>query len=264
MDDELFSVRDRVTIVSGASRGIGKTLAAALARRGARVVISARTEATLVAAAQELSRPDNPVLPVVCDVSDGAAIGRLVQRVLADFGRIDVLVNVAAVNKRGPIEDFAEADYDWIMRNNLKGPFLLSQAVGRHMIARRSGKIINVASINSLAPLLGVGPYAMAKAALSHLTRTMAAEWGPYNVQVNALAPGFVLTDLTRGLWEQPKMRDWVLRQTPQRRPGTPDDLVGTALFLASRASDWVTGQTIYVDGGWSAAYMWPIFESSA
>jgi gluconate 5-dehydrogenase len=261
MNDPLFSLKDRVTLVSGGSRGIGKAIAQAMAERGARVIISSRTESTLAAAAEEIGSADRPVTPLVCDVSDSDAIRELVDRVRADFGRLDVLFNVAAVNKRGPIEDYTEADYDWIMNNNLKGAFLLAQTVGRQMIEQRAGKIVNIASVNSLAPLVGVGPYAMAKAALVHMTRSMAAEWGPHNVQVNALAPGFVLTDLTRKVWDDDTMRDWLMRQTPQRRAGEPRDMVGTAVFLASPASDWVTGQTIYVDGGWTSAYMWPILE---
>jgi NAD(P)-dependent dehydrogenase (short-subunit alcohol dehydrogenase family) len=256
MNESLFSVRGQVVLVSGASRGIGLGLARGFSERGAVVVITGREEATLAEAARSLGKEAHPQ---VCDVADPAAIARAVEAVLAKFGRIDTLVNVAGVNRRMRAEQVAEADYDFITDINLKGPWLLSQAVGRHQIARRKGCQINVTSLNNDRPLRGVAPYAMSKAGLQMMTRSLAAEWGPHGVRVNALAPGFILTDLTKKLWSEPKMQAWALENTPLRRLGTPDDLVGAAIFLASEAAAFVTGVTLFADGGCAAGWAWPI-----
>jgi gluconate 5-dehydrogenase len=263
MNDELFSVAGQVVLVSGGSRGIGRALAEGFARRGAAVVITGREQAALEQTARAISPPGGTVRPLVCDVADAKAIERLVQAVLADFGRIDTLVNVAGVNRRMPAERLTEADYDFIMDINLKGPFLLSLAVGRHMLERGKGSQINITSLNDDRPLRGVAPYAMSKAAMGQMTRALAMEWGDRGVRVNALAPGFILTDLTRKLWSQPAMKEWGHANTPLRRLGRPEDLVGTALFLASEASAFLTGQELFVDGGFSAGLFWPIdFEN--
>src|SRR5947209_1420528 len=149
-------------------------------------------------------------------------------------------------------ERLTESDYDFILNINLKGPFLLSQAVGKHMLERGKGNQINIASLNNDRPLKGVLPYAMSKAGLSQMTRGLALEWGERGIRVNAIAPGFILTDLTRKLWSQPAMQSWGLANTPLRRLGQPGDLVGAAVFLASEASAFLTGQVLFVDGGFS------------
>ena len=259
MNDDLFSVAGQVVLVSGASRGIGRALAAGFAQRGATVVITGREQATLDDTARAICPPGGTVRPLVCDVADAQAIDRLAQTVCADFGRIDTLINVAGVNRRILAERLTEADYDFIMDINLKGPFLLSLAVGRHMLERRQGNQINIGSLNEDRPLKGVAPYAMSKAGMGHMTRALALEWGGRGVRVNAIAPGFVLTDLTRKLWSQPAMQEWGLANTPLRRLGQPEDMVGTAVFLASAAAAFLTGQILFVDGGFSAGLFWPI-----
>jgi NAD(P)-dependent dehydrogenase (short-subunit alcohol dehydrogenase family) len=223
------------------------------------VVITGREEATLRAAADEIAAPDGPAYPIVCDVADGAAINRLVGDAIARFGRIDTLVNVAGVNRRKPAEDFTEEDYDFVLDINLKGCWLLSQAVGRHMLERGAGNQINIASLNTDRPLAWVAPYAMSKAAVGHMTRALATEWGPRGVRVNAIAPGFILTDLSKELWSSPTMQAWKDEVTPQRRLGQSEDMVGAAIFLASQASAFMTGQILYVDGGVTAGIRWPI-----
>jgi NAD(P)-dependent dehydrogenase (short-subunit alcohol dehydrogenase family) len=259
VNDSLFSVAGQVVLVSGGSRGIGRAIAQGFACRGATVVISGRDQASLERTAGEICPPEGTVRPVVCDVADPVAIDRLVQTVRGEFGHIDTLVNVAGVNRRMPAERLSEADYDFIMGINLKGPFLLSVAVGRHMLARGRGNQINIASLNNDRPLRGVLPYAMSKAALGQMTRGLALEWGPGGVRVNAIAPGFVLTDLARKLWSQPHMQEWNRANCPLGRLGEPADMVGTALFLASEASAFMTGQVLFVDGGFSAGLAWPI-----
>jgi NAD(P)-dependent dehydrogenase (short-subunit alcohol dehydrogenase family) len=254
MNDALFSVKDQVVLVSGASRGIGRAIAAGFAERGAKVIITGREAATLDKTAQEIN-----ATAIVCDVAKKDAIERLVKKALADFGHIDTLLNVAGVNRRMLADKLSEDDYDFILDINLKGPFLLSQAVGKAMLARGKGTQINVTSLNCDRPLKGVMPYAMSKAALEHMTRSLAMEWGPRGIRVNAIAPGFVLTDLTKKLWSQPTMQEWGKTNTPLVRLGQPEDMVGAAIFLASEASAWMTGQTLYVDGGFSAGLVWPI-----
>jgi NAD(P)-dependent dehydrogenase (short-subunit alcohol dehydrogenase family) len=254
MNDHLFSVQDQIVLVSGASRGIGHAIAKGFADRGARVVITGRDRSTLDPAAAAIA-----ARPMVCDVADASAIERLVADVLAEFGRIDTLVNVAGVNRRLLAERLTAADYDFIMDINLKGPFLLSVAAGRAMLQRGRGSQINISSLNHDRPLKGVAPYAMSKVAMGHMARSLAMEWGPRGVRVNAIAPGFVLTDLTRKLWSQPQMQEWGRSNTPLVRLGQPEDMVGAAIFLASDASAWMTGQTLFVDGGFSAGLVWPI-----
>ncbi len=196
---------------------------------------------------------------MVCDVADLTAIERLVGDALAEFDHIDTLVNVAGVNRRMLAERLSEADYDFVMDINLKGPFLLSVAVGKAMLKRGRGSQINIASINNDRPLKGVAPYAMSKVAMGHMTRSLAMEWGSRGVRVNAIAPGFVLTDLTRKLWSEPTMKEWGRVNTPLERLGRPEDMVGAAIFLASEASAWMTGQVLFIDGGITAGLVWPI-----
>src|ERR1051325_1443349 len=258
MNDSLFSVKDQVVLVSGASRGIGRAIAQGFAERDANVIITGRDSATLEKTAQEIG-----ATPIVCDVAKKDDIDRLVKATLDGFGRIDTLLNVAGVNRRMLAEKLSEDDYDFILDINLKGPFLLSQAVGKAMLARGQGSQINIVSLNNDRPLKGVMPYAMSKAALEQMTRSLAMEWGPRGIRVNAIAPGFVLTDLTKKLWSQPKMQEWGKTNTPLVRLGQPEDMIGASIFLASEASAWMTGQTLFVDGGFSAGLVWPIdFES--
>lgn len=262
MHDELFSVRDQVVLVSGGTRGIGRAIAAGFARRGASVFVTGREHEPTHRAAEELREETRgSVTGVACDVSKANRIQPLVEEIVQAAGRIDTLVNVAGVNRRKPTEQVTEDDYDFVVDTNLKGAFLLSQAVGRHMLERRAGSQIQIASLNSDRPLKNVAPYAMSKAGLATLTRALALEWSDRGVRVNALAPGFILTDLTRKLWSDPQMLKWGQANTPMRRLGVPEDMVGTAIFLASAASQFMTGQVLYVDGGFTAGWAWPIPE---
>lgn len=259
MNDTLFSVKNQVALVSGASRGIGKAIAEAFARRGAKVVITGRNPDSLKEAADSMSSIEGEVVPLVCDAARTDQIVKTVEAVMNRFKRIDVLINVAGVNRRKPSLEVTEEDYDFIMDINLKGAFFFSQQAGRHMIAAGKGSQINVASLNTDRPLKNVLPYAASKAAMGHMTRALAMEWGPHGVRVNALAPGFVLTDLTRKLWSHPDMQAWGPANTPLRRLGVPEDMAGAAVFLASKASAFMTGQILYVDGGFTSGWSWPI-----
>ena len=261
MSDPLFSVENQVTIISGGSRGIGRAIAAGFAERGANVIITGREQATIDQTSNEIGADGGSVRGVVCDVAKAADIDSLVKTTVAEYGKIDTLINVAGVNRRKPAIDVTEDDYDFIVDINVKGAFLLSQAIGRQMIEQRGGSQINVASLNTDRPLKNVLPYAMSKSAMGHMTRGLALEWGPKNVRVNALAPGFILTDLTRKLWSDEKVQAWGKFNTPQGRLGVPEDMVGTAIFLATPASAFMTGQILYVDGGYTAGWAWPIPE---
>ncbi|QDU37067.1 Gluconate 5-dehydrogenase [Maioricimonas rarisocia] len=259
MTDQLFSVSDQAVLVSGGSRGIGLSLARGFAERDARVVITGRDERTLAEAAAEISVGAHPVRWQVCDVADADQIPRVVDQVIEELGGIDTLVNVAGVNIRQPVENFTQDQFDFVLDINLRGAFFMAKEVGRTMIARGSGAIINIDSLNSDAPLKYVAPYAMSKCGLNAMTRSLAMEWGPKGVRVNGLAPGFILTDLTQKLWSDPRMEEWGEFNTPMGRLGQPEDLVGTAVFLASPAAAFLTGQTVYVDGGMIAGRIWPI-----
>jgi len=260
MGDPLFSVAGQVVLVSGASRGIGKAIAQGFAERGAKVIVTGREQATVEATAGELSQgAEHPVVPMVCDVANVDAVRELADNVQRTCGPIDTLVNVAGVNRRKPAVEFSEEDYDFVLDINLKGPFFLSQAVGKQMVERGQGSQLNIVSLNNWAPLRNVLPYAVSKAGLGHMTRTLAVEWGPHGVRVNALAPGFILTDLTKQLWAREDMQAWGLPNTPLRRLGQPEDMIGTAIFLSTPAAAFLTGQIIFLDGGFSAGLNWPI-----
>lgn len=256
--DPLFCVADQLVLLSGGSRGIGAAIAAGFAARGAKVIICGREKETLDEAARQMAG-EHPVVPWQCDVSQATEIQSMVQAVQDQWGPIDTLINVAGVNRRKPALEVTEDDFDFVMDINLKGAFLLSQAVGRTMVERGQGCQINIASLTTDRPLLDVLPYSASKAGIGHMTRALAQEWGPHGVRVNALAPGFILTDLTQKLWSYPEMQAWADANTPQKRLGTPEDMVGTALFLASPASQFMTGQVLYVDGGFNSGWRWPI-----
>ncbi|NQV99904.1 MAG: SDR family oxidoreductase [Rhodospirillales bacterium] len=261
MVENIFDVSESVVLVSGASRGIGETIAQAFAERDATVVITGRHQETLDATAEKLDVGKGSVEGIVCDVAEEASINACVDRVIEKYGRIDTLVNSAGVNIRKPATEFTAEDYDFVFNINLRGTFLLSTRVGRQMIAQGSGSQINIDSLSSNAPIHQVVPYSMSKSGVSAMTRGLASEWGPHGVRVNALAPGFILTDLTQKLWSDPNMKAWGKVVTPLQRMGVPVDMIGTALFLASSASAFLTGQVIRVDGGASAGLHWPIAD---
>ena len=248
---DLFDLTGRVAIVTGGNRGIGYAIAEGLARHGAHVVIANRDATSGQEAALRLQDQGFVADAVPTDVSDGRLVARLVEDVLDRHGGIDILVNNAAVIVRKPVEDVTEEEYDRVMATNLRGAFLCSRDVGRHMIEKRRGKIVNVSSNVSqvVQPLRSI--YSVSKAGLSHMTRAMALEWAPYGVNVNAIGPGPTLTDINRQYFkDHPEDLQARVDQIPMGRIGMPADHVGVAVFLASAASDYMTGQTVLVDGG--------------
>lgn len=246
-----------MAIVSGASRGIGEAIAIGLADAGADVVVTARTLERLESVADRITKIGRKSLAVKMDVSDFSTISPMVERVVKEFGRIDILFNVAGTNVRKPIIDIKEEDYDMVMNVNIKGAYFVTKEVGVIMVKQKRGKVINIASLTSAIGLSNISPYAISKGALAQLTRALAVEWGKYNIQVNAIAPGFILTDFNKKLWENKKLYNWVVDLTPAQRLGSPEDLIGTSVFLASDASNFITGQIIFVDGGFICGHPW-------
>jgi len=248
---ELFDLKEKVAIITGGNRGIGFAIAAGLAKAGAAVVIANRNAETGRQAAAAIEQNGGRASAVPTDVSQKASVENLVAHVLDKFSHLDILVNSAGVIDRGPVEDFSEAQYDYIMNINLKGLFFCCQLAGRPMIRQGKGKIVNISSNVSEVIQEGRVVYAAAKAGVSHLTRGFALEWAKYNINVNAIGPGPTITELNRQYFEDhPADLQARIDSIPMARLGDPRDLVGAAIFLASDASNYITGQTLLVDGG--------------
>lgn len=246
-----FSLADKVAIVTGASRGIGQAIAEAYAAAGAQVVISGRREETLVGVADSIRAAGGEVTPIVAHNGDKAALQALAQQTVETYGRIDILVHNAATNPHfGPLLEAEDSMWQKTLEVNILGVFWLTQFVVPIMKANGGGKIIMISSINGLRPGRWQGIYSVTKAALISLTQTLAMELGPENIQVNAIAPGLIQTAFARALWQNEELRAGVEGRTPMGRIGQPEDLTGIALYLASDAADFTTGQTFVVDGG--------------
>ena len=249
----LFDLTGRVALVTGASSGIGKSIALALASAGASVLVVARSADALDATRAEIERSGGRAASLPCDLGDRVALKACVARAGARFGAPDILVCAAGVNLRAPMLDVTEAAWDATMRVNLDAPFFLAQRLAPAMIARNWGRIINIASLQSVRAFADCAPYGASKGALAQLTRAQAQAWSRYGVNANAIAPGFFATALTAAVADDSARWAGMAARTFIGRNGELSDLWGAALFLASRASDYVTGQTLFVDGGFSA-----------
>ncbi len=254
MANSLFDLTGRCALVTGSSRGLGRVLARGLARAGARVVLNGRDAETLEGAVDELCAAGLDARAEAFDVTDAEAVDAAAGRIEADCGAIDVLVNNAGVNRRGALVEVSPEAWRDVLEVNLTAPFLVARRVARGMIDRRAGKIINICSLMSEVSRPTVAAYAAAKGGLKMLTRSMAVEWAGYNIQANAIGPGYFLTDMTQPLADDAQFDAWIRRRTPAGRWGRPEELIGAAVFLASAASDFVNGQVVYVDGGVLAA----------
>ncbi len=256
MDASLKSqdLAGQVAVVIGGTRGIGRALSLGLGRAGASVVVSSRSAESVAAVVSELDALGTPALGVPADVSRLDDVQALVREAVGRFGRIDVLVNNAAINplwKRA--EHLTPEDWDSIMAVDLRGAFFACREAGKVMIDQRSGRIVNIASVTALRGTARGLPYTAAKAGLIAVTQTLAAEWCPYGIRVNAVAPGFVATDLTRGLMANDELYRDMVAKVPMQRFAEPEEMVGLVVYLASEASSYVTGQVFVVDGGYSA-----------
>jgi NAD(P)-dependent dehydrogenase (short-subunit alcohol dehydrogenase family) len=255
---DLFSLESKVALVTGGSGDIGLAIARGLALAGAHLALNGISQTRLSKAQEDLSGIPVTIRVFPMDVSDPRFASTLVQDVSESMGGLDILVNCVGVNRRKPILDTPPEDYEFIMNANLRSAYFVSQAAARQMIERGGGKILNIGSLTSVMGLSDVSVYGMSKAALVQLTKTMAVEWAPYNIRVNCLAPGFFVTRMTReSLWSDPQKSKWMLDRIPVGRPGYPTDLVGAVLLLASTAGDYITGQTLWVDGGVLAGSHW-------
>jgi gluconate 5-dehydrogenase len=254
MPGGLFDLTGRTALVTGSTRGIGYALARGLLSAGARVVVHGRSADPATAAASALeNETGGSTLSAAFDVTSASAVDAGVARIEAEWGTPDVLVNNAGVQRRAPVVDFAVADWDELVATNLTSAFLVSQRVGRGMAERGSGKIVMIGSVQSRLARPGIAPYTATKGGVVMLARGLCADLGPRGVQANALCPGYIDTDLTQALVDDPEFSEWVRGRTPAGRWGRVDDLVGALVFLASGASDFVNGQALYVDGGMTA-----------
>ncbi|MCD6358791.1 MAG: glucose 1-dehydrogenase [Dehalococcoidia bacterium] len=261
-----FNLSGKVALVTGGSRGIGQAIALGLAEAGADIVLASRKMPDLEVVAHQISKMGRQALPVSANIRHLGEIDNLVEKTMAKFGQIDILVNNAGTNPVfGSVFNIDEKAWDITMGLNLKGYFFLSQAVGRIMRDKGGGNIINIASIAALEPMLGSGIYSISKAGVVMLTQALAQEWGQYNIRVNAIAPGVVKTQFAKALWDNPVIRENTENNTALGRIAEPEEIVGTALLLASETSSYITGQTIVVDGGHfsSVRSLLPTIESN-
>jgi gluconate 5-dehydrogenase len=249
-----FDLTGRNALVTGGGSGLGLAIAHGLARAGAHVVINGRNRAKLDAAAEALARDGCKIAIASFDVTDAAAVEAAIVALERDTP-LDILVNNAAVNRRGPLETFSAEDWRALMATNLDAPFFVTRAVIPGMKARQRGKIINLCSLASDLGRPNIVPYAASKGGVRMLTRALAVELAPHNIQVNGIAPGFFRTEMNAALTGDAEFSAWVARRTPAGRWGEPPEIAGAAVFLASAAADYVTGHLLAVDGGFGAAY---------
>jgi gluconate 5-dehydrogenase len=247
----LFDLSGRVAIITGGSGGLGQAAAAGLAAYGASVVITSRRLPALEEAASEIEALGGVVLPISCDVTDTVSVEAMVKRTVDELGRVDILLTAAGIAKRAPAEEMPMEDWQQVMDTNVKGTFLCCQAAGREMIKAGAGKVITVSSVRGLlGHPLGYAAYGASKGAVHLLTRQLAVEWAKYKINVNSIAPCIFWTPLTEPVLSDEKSAKIFLDRIPWGRAAVPEDFIGSAVFLASAASDFVTGQILYVDGG--------------
>jgi gluconate 5-dehydrogenase len=250
----LFDLTGKTALITGSTRGIGLALARGLAEAGAQVIVNGRQPAAVAEAVARLQADGLPVRGAAFDVADEASVAQAFAAFDGDALAVDILVNNAGIQHRQPMVELALADWQRVLDTNLTAAFLVGREAARRMIARgRGGKIINIGSLTSEAARATVAPYTVAKGGIKLLSKAMAAEWARFDIQANSIGPGYILTEMNRALIDNKEFDAWVRASNPAGRWGRPEELVGTAVFLASAASNYVNGQIIYVDGGWLA-----------
>ncbi len=249
--EQKFGLRGKVALVTGSSKGLGLAMARALAQSGADVIVNGRDAASLVPVVKEISELGATATAIAADLGQRKEVERLIAEAIAWKGHLDILVNNAGIIRRAPAADHSDADWDAVLSVNLDGVFTACRAAGRHMLARGSGKIVNTASLLSFFGGFTVPGYAASKGGVGQLTKALSNEWAGRGVQVNAIAPGYMRTDNTAALQGDPVRSKEILSRIPAGRWGEPADLEGTIVFLASPASDYLSGQVLAVDGGW-------------
>lgn len=248
-----FRLTGKVAIVTGGTSGIGYAIATAFAEAGAIVVPTSRTPEKVRATTQEIQRLGAQTLEMAVDVNDPDMVENLAEAVLQKFGKIDILVNNAGTTVKKPVLEQSVEDWHKVINLNLTSVYHCCKSIGTHMIRQNDGRIINIASLASRFGLINSVPYCTSKGGLLQLTRALSAEWAQYNIRVNAIAPGYFMTPMTRGILQNKELYERIINRTPMRRLGNVEELRGAAVFLASDASSYVTGEILYVDGGFSA-----------
>lgn len=250
MSLSLFDLSGRTALVTGSSRGLGRAIAEGLAGAGARVILNGVNAERLEQAAGEMRAAGHDVLTAPFDVTDEGAVVAVFERFDAEGVEVGILVNNAGIQFRRPMLELDTADWRRVIEANLTSAFVIGREAARRMAARGRGKIVNIGSLTSELARATVAPYTVSKGGIKMLTKAMAAEWGEKGIQANAIGPGYMITDMNEALIANPEFDAWVKGRTPMRRWGRPEELAGTAIFLASDASDYVSGQIIYADGG--------------
>ncbi|HKJ42203.1 MAG TPA: SDR family NAD(P)-dependent oxidoreductase [Sunxiuqinia sp.] len=247
---ELFDIKGKVALVTGSTGGLGSSFAKGLAENGAIVILNGRNQEKLDIQVAAYRESGFQVYGFAFDVTNSEQVNTAVRKITNQVGRIDVLINAAGINLRAPLENFRDDDWDKVIGINLTGTYKVSKAVVQKMIERKSGKIINIGSMQSELGRPTIAPYAASKGGVKMLTKGMAVDWARHNIQVNGIGPGYFKTELTKPLYENPEFDSWLCGRTPSNRWGETDELIGAMLFLASSASNYVNGQMLYVDGG--------------
>ena len=250
MNKNLFDLAGKVAIVTGTSRGLGQYFARALANAGADLIITSRDEESLGPFKAEIEALGKKALPLALDVRDYDSIQKMAEAAYEAYGQIDILVNNAGCNVRKPAVEISWDDWNLVLDTNLRGSFFVAQAVAKKMIPRRYGRIINIGSVTTVAGYAGITPYCSSRGGVKQMTMSLADDWGPYGITVNCLAPGWFKTEQTKALYENKGWLDYIIDRIPLKRPGQPNDLDGAVVFLASDASEYMTGQTLLIDGG--------------
>jgi gluconate 5-dehydrogenase len=250
MSTSLFDLKGKVALVTGSTSGLGKAISGGLAAAGATVVVNGRNVERLDESVAALRVRGFKAEGYPFDVTSEAAVIDAVAKIEREVGPIDILVNNAGIQRRQLLVEMSEATFEEVIRTNLTSLFIVGRTVAKNMIARKRGKIINIASLASEVARKTIGPYTAAKGGVRQLTKTMCVEWAEHNIQTNAIGPGYFRTELNQALWSDAEFNKWVTARTPAARWGEPEELIGAAVFLSSAGSDFMNGQTIYVDGG--------------
>ena len=250
MIEKLFGLKGKTALVTGSSQSLGLVFAKALGEAGARVILNGRDKQKLEAAAEEVRQSGIEAYTACFDITKKEEVVAAIEKIDKEIGTIDILVNNAGIQRRTKLEDFPENDWDDLMATNLKGAFLVTQQVGRRMIEKKAGKIINIGSMQCELGRQNITPYATTKGGIQMFTRGTAVEWAKYNIQCNGIAPGYFITKMTKPLADDKQFSSWLCARTPANRWGLPEELIGALILLASNASSFINGQMIFVDGG--------------